>query len=113
MNEMDRFEKQLREALQRTAPPAGLEQRILRSAAGRRRPAEHWWLRVAASVVVLVSAALFGMHWRGQQLRARKAEEARQQLELALKITSRTLAKTEARLQAIGVERIEVKEVSQ
>jgi hypothetical protein len=113
MKEFNQFEDQLRESLRRVEAPAGLEQRILAKVrsreADKRRFISRRWLAAAASVVMVVSAGTYGMHYRRQQ----QAEQAREQLVLALQITSKQLSKTEGQLRAIGVQRIDLVEVSQ
>lgn len=117
MNDFNQFEDQLRESLRRVEPPAGLEQRILarveardqaRSGFARRR-----WLAMAASVVLVVSAGSYGLHWRQEQIREQQAAEARQKLIFALQLTSEQVSKVEGQLRAIGVQRIDVTEVTQ
>ncbi len=111
MTELHGFEDQLRQALRRVEPPAGMEQRILRGADRMRRSGWTSRLRVAAAILVLITAGLVGVRWRQERIRTQEAEAARQQFLLAIEITSRTLTRAEQRLKAIGVERIELKEV--
>ncbi len=113
MTELDRFEDQLRQALRRIEPPAGLDQRILRRVETVRRRGGPSRLRVAAGVLVLLSTGILSVRWHQEQSRAREAEQVREQFVRALEITGRTLAKAEQRLKTIGVERIELREVSQ
>lgn len=117
MNGKNGFEERLRESLRRVEPPAGLEQRILarvearvqaRSGFARRR-----WFALAASVALVVSAGGYGLHWRQEQIRLEQAEEARRKLVFALQLTSRQVSKVEAQLRAIGVQRIDLTEVTQ
>lgn len=109
----ERFEEQLRESLRRVEAPAGFEQRILARVESRRRSSQRRWLAVAASVVMMVSAGGYGMHWREEQVREARVEQARAQLEFALKLTSRQLAKAEGQLRTIGIQQIDLREVAQ
>jgi hypothetical protein len=117
MSSFNEFEDQLRESLRRVEPPAGLEQRILARVEARTRAAANSsrrrWLAMAASVVLVVSAGSYGLHWREQQLRQQQAEDARQKLVFALQLTSEQVSKVEGQLRAIGVQRIDVTEVTQ
>lgn len=117
MNDFNRFEDQLRESLRRVEPPAGLEQRILARVEARSqahsRFARRRWLAMAASVVLVVSAGGYGLHWRQEQIRRQQAEDARRKLVFALQLTSEQVSKVEEQLRAIGVQRIDVMEVSQ
>jgi hypothetical protein len=110
MNPVDPFEQQLREALQRAEPPAGLEQKILRRVQPRQPRRTQPWLAAAASLLIVLGGSLGVMRWQEQRQREREAERVRQQLALTLKITSRTLAKADQRLRSIGVERIRIQE---
>lgn len=112
MSEMEHFERELRHALRRVEPPEGLEQRILRNVRPLRARRMPVWLAAAASVILVAGAALGLVRWREQRIRAQQAEQVRQQLELTLRITSRTIARAEQRLRSIGVERIRVQEAS-
>lgn len=113
MSDRRSFEDQLRRSLRRIEPPPALEQRILRRADELCRPAARRRLKVAACLFALTAASLYGVHWRRQQIRVQKAEEARQQLVHGIEIAGRTLAKAEQRLRSIGVERIHLPEVFQ
>jgi thiamine monophosphate synthase len=117
MKDFNEFEDQLRESLRRVEPPAGLEQRIVARVEARTqarsRFARRRWLAVAASVALAVSAGGYGLHWRQEQMRERQAEEARQKLILALRVTTQQVSRVEEQLRAIGVQRIDVTEVTQ
>ncbi|MGB9610462.1 MAG: hypothetical protein ACPL7M_05770 [Bryobacteraceae bacterium] len=112
MSGMEQLEQQLRETFRRVDPPAGLEQKILRRL--RPRAARPWpaWAAVAAGLLIAVGGSLGWMRWQEQRLRAQQAEQVRQQLELALRLTARTLARTEGRLKSIGVQQIQLQEAS-
>ena len=111
MSDLNRFEDQLRDSLRRVEPPAGLEQRILARVEAKRGLARRRWLAVAASVVFVFGGAAFGLHYRQQKIEEQRAEVVRQQFTFALQITSRHLSKADRQLRAIGVERIEFREV--
>ena len=68
---------------------------------------------MAASVMLVVSAGGYGLHYRQEQIRLQQAEEARQKLIFALQLTSEQVSKVEGQLRAIGVQRIDVTEVTQ
>ncbi|MBI4889701.1 MAG: DUF3379 family protein [Acidobacteria bacterium] len=117
MSGPERFEEQLRESLRRVEAPAGLEQRILArveaKAAAKRSFTQRRWLAMAASVALVVSAGGYGLHWRQEQIREQQAAEAREKLIYALRLTSQQVSKVEGQLRAIGVQRIDLMEVSQ
>jgi hypothetical protein len=109
-NEMDEFEQELRQALQRRPAPPGLKRRLLdkREAARHGRttlPIESAihsvWLRLAASVV-LVAALGGGLVWRHNNEEQRKGEEARRQVLTAFRITGHALNRIDTRLAAHG-----------
>lgn len=82
----DDLELQLRAALSRKEPPPGFAQRTLALAA-LRRPVRAW-VSLALAAALLISFAAAGVH----RVRERRAQEAKQQLMLALRITSEKLA---------------------
>lgn len=92
-DEMDDFERDLRQAMQRKPAPAGLKRKVMERRTKERAIRRHervvWWERLAASIVLLgvVSGAFT---WRTIEQR-RKGEEAKQQVFTALRITSRAL----------------------
>ncbi len=89
----DDFELQLRAALSRKEPPLGFAQRtIARAAQPPRRPVRVWVSLTLAATLLLAFA---GVHRVREQ---RRADEAKQQLMLALKITSQKLAVVEKAL---------------
>lgn len=91
----DDFELHLRAALQRKDPPPGFAQRTVARAAAQPTPrrAMRTWVALALAATLLVAFA--GVH----RVRERqRAEEAKQQLMLALKITSQKLAVVEKAL---------------
>ena len=102
---MDEFEQQLRQALERQPAPPSLKANLM---AQRRRPARSShtipWIKLAASLVIaaiLTGGATWSGHiWqqrvteqraRQQQEEQLKGEEARQQVLIALRITTHAL----------------------
>ncbi|MGH9590878.1 MAG: hypothetical protein ACRD25_10795 [Terracidiphilus sp.] len=98
---MDEFEQQLHRALERMPAPPGLKRRVIeRRDAQRaaRRGRVMWWRRLAlaTAVICMLAGAWF---WRGAQQR-REGQEARCQVILALRITSRALTQMQSQLAA-------------
>ncbi len=112
MNDLNRFEDQLRDSLRRVEPPAGLEQRILARVEARRSSLHRRWLAVAASVVFVFGGGAYGIRHHLQQVEQQRVEVVRQQFTFALQITSKHLSKADRQLRAIGVQRIELTEVT-
>jgi hypothetical protein len=98
---MNEFEHQLRQALEPVPAPPGLKRRLL-----ARRETQHqtrrrrvvWWQRMAVAAALLCLLAGVWM-WRNAEQR-REGEEARQQVILALRITSRALRQMQSQLAA-------------
>src|ERR1700739_3710601 len=94
-DEIDDFERQLKEALQRRPAPPSLKRKIMQRRAAQSTERRHMhvllWQRLAASVVL--AAALGGvMEWQLQRVEERrKGEEARRQVMTALLITGHAL----------------------
>lgn len=88
---MDQFENDLKEALRRVDPPAGFEQRVLarlaRESSASRQPSRFtaWATAAGLAFASLGGVAIY------QHQQQRKAEQARDQLVLALRITSQKL----------------------
>lgn len=112
MTEWENLEYHLRASLRRVTAPEQLEARILRAVHMRRLRRRRFWFRAAAALLLVVSTLAYGIH-RREQLRAKQAEQARQQLELAIQVANRRLAQLEQQLSSIGVRRIRLQEVSQ
>lgn len=93
------IDQELRDALRRTAPPAGFADRVM-SRIGteeRKRTADRrWLLRTAASILIIASLSLAGHGVAEKQKERREGEAAKEQLLLALKITAEktTIAKS-------------------
>jgi hypothetical protein len=100
--QVDEFENELRQAMERRPAPPSLKRRILQQRATRRTQRIHshtiWWQRLAASVL-LAGVIAGGYSWRQVQER-RKGEEAAQQVFTALRITNRALNDMNRRLLA-------------
>lgn len=100
--EIDGFERELRQAMERRPAPPSLKRRILQQRAARRTQRIHshtiWWQRLAASVL-LAGVVAGGYSWRQVEER-RKGEEAAQQVLTALRITNHALNDMNRRLVA-------------
>jgi hypothetical protein len=102
--QIDDFEKELHQALQRRPAPPSLKRKVMerrgRQSAERRH--SYWvvWQRVAAGLVL---AAMLGVAMEWQLRRAedrRKGEEARRQVMTALRIAGHALNEVNVRLTA-------------
>ena len=98
--QIDQFERELRQAMERRPAAPSLKRRILQQRATRRTQRIHshtiWWQRLAASVL-LVGVIAGGYSWRQVEDR-RKGEEAAQQVLTALRITNHALNDMNRRL---------------
>ncbi len=97
----DEIELQLRAALARKEPPPGFAQRTVARATGitvtapaPRRPARVW-VSLALAAMLLIGFSAAGIQRVREQ---RRADEVKQQLMLALQITSQKLAVVERAL---------------
>jgi anti-sigma factor RsiW len=101
-DEMQRFERELKEALQRRPAPPSLKRKVMarrgQQAAERRHSHILLWQRLAASV--MLAAVLGGvMEWQLQRAEERRrGEEARRQVMTALRITGHALDEVNAHL---------------
>lgn len=99
---MDEFERELKQAMERMPAPPGMKHRLMerREAhyAMRRRQRIVWWQRLAVATALLCMLAGTWM-WRSAVQR-RQGEEARRQVILALRITSRALDQMQSQLAA-------------
>jgi hypothetical protein len=99
IDKMDEFEREVQQAFARRPAPPSLKRRLMER---RRAPQaqRHFmtWQRLAAGLV-LAAALAGGVEWRILQER-RKEEVARDQVLMALRITSRALNQMNARLAA-------------
>lgn len=98
--QIDDFEREVRQAIQRRPAPPSLKRRILERRDSRRTEKLHlrtvWWQRLAASVLI-AGVIAGGYSWRQVEDR-RKGEEAKQQVLTALRITNRALNDMNRRL---------------
>ena len=98
--EMDDFEQELKQALQRRPAPPSLKKRVMERRAQRKRPNQMIWMRLAASLLI-VALLGGGLRWGLEQREERrKGEEAKRQVMVALRITGRALNQVNARLAA-------------
>jgi hypothetical protein len=99
MGELEEFEEKLRRAMGHRAAPVGLKQRVLAKARERRNAQRgRWWLWQRVAVSAVLAAVVGGAAVYRQVQERRKGEEAREQVMLALRITSKTLDRVNARL---------------
>ena len=100
--QIDQFERELRQAMERRPAPPSLKRRILEQRSRRRTQRIHshtiWLQRLAASLLV-VGVLAGGYSWRQVEER-RKGEEAAQQVMTALRITNHALNDMNRRLAA-------------
>ena len=96
---MGEFEQQLRQTLERIPAPPGLKRRVFEHRDAqrevRRRHVMRWRRLALATAVICMLAG--GWFWRGAQQR-REGQEARRQVILALRITSRALTQMQSQL---------------
>lgn len=98
---MDEFEQQLRQVLERMPAPPSLRRRVFEHKDAQRavrRRRVMWWRRLAIATAVICMLAAAWL-WRGAQQR-REGQEARRQVILALRITSRALTQMQSQLAA-------------
>jgi hypothetical protein len=102
------IEQELQRALRRQPAPPDLAARVLarldgqpETAAGRPSSRFAPWLAAAAAVALLAGG---GIRYYEQQQTRREAERAAQELQLALRITSETLATVQERLTAASID---------
>jgi hypothetical protein len=102
MDDMEKFEQELRQALSRRPAPPGLKQRVMEARRRERTVQIHsrtvLWQRLAASLV-LAAALGGGFAWRNYEDR-RKGEAAREQVLTALRITNHALNNVRTQLAA-------------
>jgi len=97
---MDEFEQELRQTLERRPAPPSLKRNLMALRRQQARSRQHFeWQRLAAAIVmaaVLGTAAIWGGHaWEQRVLQQkeeqRRGEAARQQVLIALRLTSHAL----------------------
>lgn len=103
-DEMQKFERELKEALQRRPAPPSLKRKVMQrrglQTIGRHRSHVLLWQRLAASLAL---AALLGgaVDWQWQRNEERRrGEEARRQVLTALRITNHALDQVSEHLAA-------------
>jgi hypothetical protein len=96
---MNQFERDLRESLRRRAAPADLEAKVLAQTSSPHVSGtlSRRWLAVAASVVLMIGGPLLIQEHR-QQTEKEKAEKAKAELMVALRITGSKVRDIQARL---------------
>lgn len=110
---MKRLEEELRKAFARVEPPAGFAERVMArvAAAERMKKRSRWaWLgffqtsglRWAATVALCLALAAGGVLVRREQQRRAQGERAKEQLMLALRITSSKLQMAQAEVREIS-----------
>ena len=99
--ELDDFERELKQALERRPAPPTLKQRVMDRRGQRRRPQTTViWMRLAATLLI-VALLGGGLRWGLQQREERRqGEEARRQVMTALRITGHALNQVSTRLAA-------------
>ena len=98
--ELDEFERELKQALQRRPAPPSLKRRVLELRGQRRRPQSVIWMRLAATLLI-VALLGGGLRWGLEQREERRqGEEARRQVMTALRVTGHALDKVSTRLAA-------------
>jgi hypothetical protein len=98
---MDEFERELGRGLERIPAPPGLKRRLMERRQAQyamRRRRVMWWQRLAAAAALLCVLAGVLM-WRNVE-RRREGEQARREVILALRITSRALNQMDSQLAA-------------
>jgi hypothetical protein len=107
--EMDEFERELRQAMERRPAPPGLKRKLMaqRSANAAR---SGWWTRLvttgqgrgwatATAALLLLAMAGGGVRWElDKRQEQRKGEAAREQVMTALRITGHALNEVQTRL---------------
>lgn len=102
MSEFDEFEEKLAREMARVPAPEGFADRVMASVAQRRKtrlvvmPRRSAWMAIAA--MLMVGVILGGWQWQQR----RQAEQARQQFDLAMQVTQRTLAGVQERIGRAG-----------
>jgi hypothetical protein len=98
--ELDEFERELKQALERRPAPPSLKHGVMERRARRRQPQSMIWMRLAATLLI-VALLGGGLRWGLQQREERRqGEEARQQVMTALRITGHALNRVSTKLAA-------------
>lgn len=88
------LEQELKQALRRKEPATGFAERVIGRAQGQ-QPAKRGWGRAAAIPLALAASLVVGSFSAYKYAEQRRAEDAKQQLMLALRITARSLGDVE------------------
>ena len=106
-NEFDDLERELRQALAPRAAPLGFSNKVMaRIDHSRKSPSfALWrWFTSVALVTAVLLAVVLGGRWQQQRQQRIEGEHARDQVILALRITSSTLQAVQQKLQQSGKE---------
>jgi hypothetical protein len=102
---MSQFERDLKETLKRREPPPGFAERVLAHTYATEKPGFWGWrglVAVAALVLVMVGGGAFFVQEQRRQAQAEEmAEQKKEQLMAALRITGSKLRLVDERLSAI------------
>jgi uncharacterized protein HemX len=101
---MSQFERDLKESLKRREPPPGFAERVLAHTYATEKPGFFGWrglVAVAALVLLMVGGGFFVQEQRRQAQAKEMAEQKKEQLMAALRITGSKLRLVEQRLDAI------------
>ena len=95
------FESELRDALSRKAPPDGFAARVMASIDSPPRVSRRWAIAkfAAAAMLAVTIGGGWTIHIIEQRQEQREGERAKEQLMLALRITSQKLHETQQHLQ--------------
>jgi anti-sigma-K factor RskA len=96
---MNRFERELKESLKRREPPPGFAERVLAHTFATEKPGFSGWRWVAVAAMVLL--VMGGIALVREQRRQAEDELRKQQLIVALQITSSKLNRVQERLSSI------------
>ncbi len=98
------LETRLREGLRRVEPPAGFADRMVERAEGRgagRISHAPWWKAVAAAF--LLGALCGGWLMHEGRMERRQAMETKEQFDVAMRITGRSLAEAQRKVEQAGL----------
>ena len=104
---MSDLERELREGLRRVDAPEGFAERVLDRAKGQRGAGKDvrggWWRAVAAAFLLGAVCGGWLMHEeRVDRADRRQAMETKQQFDVAMRITGRSLAEAQRKIEQAG-----------